>query len=55
MNTIKRYLKQPSTWRGLALILSAAGIVIDPEVMVTIGAAIAGAIGVYDTVRDGDK
>lgn len=41
METIKRYLKQPSTWRGLALVLSAFGIVVSPDAAVIIGSAIA--------------
>jgi len=52
MNILKTYAKQPSTWRGLALILSAFGIVIDPELAGQIGVGVAGAIGLYETVKN---
>lgn len=41
--------KEPSTWRGLVLILTAAGVPIAPgmsEAIVSIGLALAGLIGV---------
>lgn len=43
-------LKEPSTWRGVVLILTAAGITLSPEqatAVVTVGLAIAGAIGAF--------
>ena len=50
---MKAYLlaraKEPSSWRGLILLLTAAGVPIAPgmaEAIITIGLAVAGAIGV---------
>lgn len=46
----KRQLKQPSTWRGLALIATAAGVHFDPAMVqsvISVGAAVAGAIDVF--------
>lgn len=55
MGAVKRYLKQPSTWRGLALLLSAVGITIAPGAVEAIGAGVVALIGIAETVRDGDK
>lgn len=52
MDTVKRYLRQPSTWRGLALLLSAFGIAVAPEAVETIGAGVVALIGIAETVRD---
>lgn len=45
----KRQLRQPSTWRGLTLVATAAGVNVSPEMIhaiITTGAAVAGAIDV---------
>lgn len=45
----KRQLRQPSTWRGLALVATAAGVNVSPETMhqvVTVGVALAGLIDI---------
>jgi hypothetical protein len=55
MDTVKRYLRQPSTWRGLALLLSAFGIVVAPGTVEAVGAGIVAIVGIVETVRDGDK
>jgi hypothetical protein len=52
MNTIKRYLTQTSTYRGLALLLSVAGITIAPGAVEAIGAAVVAIIGIVETFRD---
>ena len=52
MDTIKTYAKQPSTWRGLAILLSLFGIAIDPELLSGVGAGVVGAIGIYETVKN---
>ena len=52
MKTVKRYLQQPSTYRGLALLLSVAGITIAPGSAEAIGAAVVAIIGIVETVRD---
>lgn len=50
---MKRYIleraKEPSTWRGLILLLTAAGVPIAPglaEAIITTGLALAGLVGV---------
>lgn len=48
-------IKQPSTWRGLALLGSVFGITLVPEMLLEVGIGIAAAIGVYDTVRMEDR
>ncbi len=55
MDTVKRYLNQPSTWRGLAMVLSAFGIVVAPGSIEAIGAGFVAVMGLIETVRDGDK
>jgi len=43
-------LAEPSTWRGIVALLTAAGLVIDPEqatAIVTIGVAVIGLIGAF--------
>ena len=52
METVKRYLTQTSTYRGLALILSVAGITIAPGAVEAIGAAVVAIIGIVETFRD---
>ncbi|WPP47713.1 hypothetical protein [Pseudomonas sp. AN-1] len=52
---ILQYLRQPSTWRGLALILAAAGITIDPALLEQIGVGVVGAIGLIETLRNERK
>lgn len=48
---------EPSTWRGLVWALAALGLTISPEqsaAIVTAGAAVAGAIGVFTRDRHPD-
>ena len=48
-NYILARAKEPSTWRGLFLLLTAIGVPVAPEManaIITIGLGIAGAIGV---------
>jgi len=52
METVKRYLKQTSTYRGLALLLSVAGITVAPGAAEAIGAAVVAIIGIVETFRD---
>lgn len=43
-------LKEPSTWRGLILLVTACGVPIAPqmgEAIITIGLALAGGVGVF--------
>lgn len=49
MRYILDRLKEPSTWRGLAMLATALGVTIDPSQMAAIvaaGTAVAGLIGV---------
>ena len=53
MQLIKTYLSQPSTYRGLALLLSLFGLpALDPELLSQVGLGIAGAIGLYEVVKN---
>ncbi len=52
---ILQYIRQPSTWRGLALILAAAGIAVDPALLEQIGVGVVGAIGLIETLRNERK
>ena len=48
----QQLLREPSTYRGLVWLATAAGIALSPEqqqVLITLGAAIAGAIGIFFT------
>ena len=48
----KQLIREPSTYRGLIWIATAAGVALSPEqqqVLITLGAAIAGAIGLFFT------
>ncbi len=52
MDTVKRYLKQPSTWHGINIIAGVLGYVIAPG---TIEALCVGIAGLIEALRDGDK
>lgn len=52
---IHKYIRQPSTWRGLALILAAAGITIDPGLLEQVGIGVVGLLGLYETLRNERK
>ncbi len=50
MENIKTLIREPSTYRGLIWLLTAAGLVLSPEqqsAIIGAGAAIAGLIGVF--------
>lgn len=51
---IKTYAKQPSTWRGIAILLAASGVVIDPLLLEQVGLGIIGIIGLYETFKNKD-
>lgn len=50
--TIKRYAKMPSTWRGLALLLGAFGIAIEPQMIEAVAAGVTAVIGIIETARE---
>lgn len=50
----KTLIREPSTYRGLIWLLTAAGLVLSPEqqtAIISVGTAIAGLIGVFFTDR----
>ena len=55
MKTILDRLKEPSTYRGLAVIAGAAGIVLSPGLVVAIGAAVAAVLGMIEVIRSEKK
>lgn len=44
-------MKEPSTWRGLSLLLAATGVGIAPQAVIEIGMGVAALIGIIETVR----
>lgn len=44
-------MKEPSTWRGLAIVLGAFGITIAPALVDSITLAVTGVIGAIEIVR----
>jgi len=51
MNTLKEYVRQPSTWLGLAKLGAAFGLY-STGIGGAIGSAVMGAFGVIDVVRN---
>ena len=51
MNYILQQLKQKSTYAGILSLLSAFGLVVDPEQFAAIAAAVIAIVGVYETFR----
>ena len=54
METIMKYLKQPSTWRGLIAILAGFGVTMSPEQVEAIVVAAVAALGVVEAFRNED-
>jgi uncharacterized membrane protein len=52
---ILQLLKQPSTYKGLVLILGAVGLVISPEQAQSIVAAVIAILGVWEAFRNEKK
>lgn len=55
METILNYLKQSSTWKGIFTLLTAFGIVVQPDLanaIIALGLAI---IGLIDVIRNSHK
>ena len=52
MKAVMLYLKQASTWRGLALLAGVFGVVIDPTALEVVGAGVVAGIGVVEVVRN---
>lgn len=53
MNWIKEQAAQPSTWRGLTLLLSLAGVTQADGIVAAVSGVTAGAISLYDILRRG--
>ena len=55
MTLILEYAKQPSTYKGLGILLGLAGVTVAPGAFEVIGAGIITAIGVWETFRNERK
>lgn len=55
IDVLKSYLRQPSTWRGLALLLSAFGVVVDPGLVEQVGVGVVGLIGLAELAKNEGK
>ena len=55
MNNILSRLKEPSTFRGLAILAGLVGVTIDPAQVNAIAAAVAGIIGLIEVFRKESK
>ena len=53
MNYLLDRLKEPSTWRGLAVMIGAFGVHMHPDLMPAIATAVTAAIGLVEVVRKG--
>ena len=51
MNYFLSRVKEPSTWRGLAVMLGALGVGVNPEAVNQIGAAVGAAIAAVEIFR----
>jgi hypothetical protein len=51
MNYILDRLKEPSTWRGLTVLVGAFGMQMSPDLIPAIGTAAAGVIGLIEVLR----
>ncbi|NTV10479.1 MAG: hypothetical protein HGA47_06855 [Zoogloea sp.] len=49
------YATQPSTWRGLAIVGGACGLVLSPDAWQAIGSAVAATVGAVEIVRNETK
>lgn len=55
MGTLFKYLKQPSTWKGIISVVMALGVTLNPEqIAAIIGAGVA-VVGLIDVFIDEDK
>ena len=58
MDKLKRiieYLRQPSTWKGICMVLGAAGITVSPDLQNAILAGMLIVLGLVDIVQDEGK
>ncbi|MOA41494.1 hypothetical protein D3C78_1634580 [compost metagenome] len=55
IEALKSYARQPSTWRGLALLLAAFGVVVDPGLVEQVGVGVVGLIGLVELAKNDVK
>jgi len=55
MQTLIKYLKQPSTWQGLIGIITGFGVALNPEQVAAIVAFGVAGVGLIDVLWDTDK
>lgn len=55
MKTILDYMKQPSTYKGLGVLLGMAGYTFAPGALEAIGGGIVAVIGLWETLRNEKK
>jgi len=55
METIFKYLKQPSTWKGIVSVATGFGVALSPDQIAAIVAAGVAIVGVIDVFVDEDK
>lgn len=55
LRTLGRYIKQPSTWKGISLLCLAGGLYVDPVQIEQFGAGLIALIGLIDTMMDEEK
>jgi hypothetical protein len=55
IDNILRFLRQPSTYKGLSGVLAAFGLIIEPDLWAEIGTALVAIVGVIEIIRDEDK
>lgn len=53
--TVRRYINQPSTLKGITAVLGAFGIIIDPTAVQAILAGVAALWGIIEIFRDEEK
>lgn len=51
MNYLLDRLKEPSTWRGIALFLAAVGVKLQPDLLPAIGTAVTAVLGAIEVIR----
>lgn len=54
MDTIKKRLRERSTYVGLSVLFGLAGVTVAPEALELLGAAVLGVVGVVEAARDED-
>ena len=58
MNYMIERLREPSTWRGIVMLLTSFGLVLNPEqqnAIIAAGTALAGVIGVFAPEKRNDQ